>query len=83
MEDAQWHRGAGGGVFLIASIVRINLDIAHGLKTGDTQVHLSSGFTFLTGRQLSQARSTSKFRPRSSLASEASSVESRVERYER
>ena len=46
MEDAQWHRGAGAGVFLIASIVRINLDIARGIKTGDTHVHLSSGFTF-------------------------------------
>jgi Omp85 superfamily domain/Surface antigen variable number repeat len=46
MDDAAWHRGAGGGVFLIASIVRINLDVAHGLRTGDTHVHLSSGFTF-------------------------------------
>jgi surface antigen Omp85-like protein len=45
-DAVEWHRGAGGGVFLIASIVRINLDIAHGLKTGDTKVHLSSGFTF-------------------------------------
>jgi hypothetical protein len=43
---AVWHRGVGGGLFLIASIVRINLDVAHGLKTGDTRVHLSSGFTF-------------------------------------
>jgi hypothetical protein len=46
LEDAQWHRGAGAGVFLIASIVRINLDVARGIKTGDTHVHLSSGFTF-------------------------------------
>jgi hypothetical protein len=46
MDQAEWHRGAGGGLFLIASIVRINLDIAHGLKTGDTKIHLSSGFTF-------------------------------------
>ena len=46
LDQAEWHRGAGGGLFLIASIVRINLDIAHGLKTGDTKVHLSSGFTF-------------------------------------
>ena len=46
IEDAQWHRGAGAGVFLIASVVRINLDVARGLKTGDTRVHLSSGFTF-------------------------------------
>ena len=47
MEDAQWHRGAGAGVFLIASIVRINLDIARGINTGDTHVHLSSGFILI------------------------------------
>ena len=46
MEDAVWHRGAGAGLFLIASIVRINLDIARGLRNGGTHVHLSSGFTF-------------------------------------
>ena len=46
MDAARWHRGVGGGVFLLASIVRINLDIARGLKTGDTRVHLSTGFGF-------------------------------------
>jgi len=46
MEDAAWHRGAGAGLFLIASIVRINLDVARGFKDGGTHVHLSSGFTF-------------------------------------
>jgi hypothetical protein len=46
MQDATWHRGVGGGVFLIATIVRINLDVAHGLRDGDTRVHLSSGFAF-------------------------------------
>jgi hypothetical protein len=46
MQDAEWHRGAGAGLFLIASIVRINLDVARGLRNGDTHVHLSSGFTF-------------------------------------
>jgi hypothetical protein len=46
MADATWHRGVGGGVFLIATIVRINLDVAHGLRDGDTRVHLSSGFSF-------------------------------------
>jgi hemolysin activation/secretion protein len=46
MDAAEWQRGVGAGVFLIASIVRINLDVARGLKTGDTHVHLSSGFTF-------------------------------------
>jgi hypothetical protein len=45
-EDADWHRGVGAGVFLIATFVSINLDVARGLKTGDTRVHLSSGFTF-------------------------------------
>jgi surface antigen Omp85-like protein/POTRA domain-containing FtsQ-type protein len=46
LSDAPWRRGAGGGIFLIASIVRINLDVAYGIGTGDTHVHLSSGFTF-------------------------------------
>ena len=44
--DAEWRRGAGGGVFLIAPFARINLDVARGLRTGDTRMHLSSGFTF-------------------------------------
>jgi hypothetical protein len=46
MDDAEWHRGAGAGIFLIASIVRINVDVARGLKTGGTRVHVSSGFSF-------------------------------------
>ena len=46
MSDAPWHRGVGGGLFLIATVVRINLDVARGLKSGDTRVHLSSGFSF-------------------------------------
>jgi outer membrane protein assembly factor BamA len=46
MSDVGWHRGVGGGIFLIASVVRVNVDVAHGLQTGDTRVHLSSGFTF-------------------------------------
>jgi hypothetical protein len=36
----------GAGVFLIASVVRINLDVARGLQTGRTRIHLSSGFGF-------------------------------------
>jgi hypothetical protein len=46
LDDASWRQGAGGGIFLIAPLIKINLDVAHGLKTGDTRVHLSSGFTF-------------------------------------
>jgi outer membrane protein assembly factor BamA len=44
--SAEWHRGVGGGVFLIASVIRINVDVARGLRTGRTRMHLSSGFTF-------------------------------------
>ena len=43
----QWHRGVGAGVFLIASIVRINLDIARGLKTGHASASVV-GVYFLT-----------------------------------
>jgi hypothetical protein len=46
LSDADWHQGVGGGVFLIATVVTINVDIAHSLKNGDTRVHLSSGFSF-------------------------------------
>jgi hypothetical protein len=46
IDGADWHRGAGAGIFLIASIVRINVDVARGLKTGRTRLHVSSGFSF-------------------------------------
>lgn len=45
-DAAEWHRGVGAGLFLIASVFRINVDVAHGLKTGATRVHLSTGFAF-------------------------------------
>ena len=46
LTDAEWQRGAGAGVFLIASVFRLNLDVAHGLAGSKTRVHLSSGFSF-------------------------------------
>ena len=46
LEDAEWQRGAGAGLFLIASVFRLNLDVARGLDGGKTRVHLSSGFSF-------------------------------------
>jgi hypothetical protein len=46
LNEVKWRRGVGGGVYLIASVVRINLDVARGLDGGKTRVHLSSGFTF-------------------------------------
>jgi len=46
VQDTDWHRGVGGGVFIIAPLVKLNLDVAHGLKDGDTRVHFSAGFSF-------------------------------------
>ena len=46
LADAEWKRAAGGGLFLIASIVRLNLDVAHGFDEGRTRVHFSTGFVF-------------------------------------
>lgn len=43
---AKWRRGIGAGAFLIASIVKINLDLARGLDGGGTRLHLASGFAF-------------------------------------
>jgi hypothetical protein len=45
LQDAEWHRGAGGGIFLIAPLVRLNLDIAHGFS-GGTRVNIGTGFSF-------------------------------------
>jgi hypothetical protein len=44
--DARWHTGVGAGVFLIARLVKLNLDLAHGLQDGDTRLHLGAGFGF-------------------------------------
>jgi hypothetical protein len=46
LKDAEWQRGAGAGVFLIASVLRLNLDVARSLDGAGTHVHLSTGFVF-------------------------------------
>jgi hypothetical protein len=47
IEDAEWNQSAGAGLFFIASVVRINVDVARQLRDGgSTRVHLSSGFAF-------------------------------------
>jgi hypothetical protein len=46
LKDADWRRGAGGGIFIIAPMVSITLHVAHGLDGGGTRVHLASGFSF-------------------------------------
>jgi hypothetical protein len=45
LRDAEWHKGAGGGIFLIAPLVRLNLDVAHGFG-GGTRVNIGTGFSF-------------------------------------
>jgi hypothetical protein len=45
LKDAPWHRGAGAGLFLIAPLVQINLDVAHGFDAG-TRLSLATGFSF-------------------------------------
>ena len=46
LEDAEWRRGAGAGIFIIAPLVKINLDVAHGFDGGGTRVSLGTGFSF-------------------------------------
>jgi len=46
LSDAEWERGAGAGIFLIASVFTLNLDVARGLDHGSTRLHLSTGFAF-------------------------------------
>jgi hypothetical protein len=46
LEDAEWRRGAGAGIFIIAPLVKINLDVAHGFDGGGTRVALGTGFSF-------------------------------------
>ncbi|HEY0875198.1 MAG TPA: BamA/TamA family outer membrane protein [Vicinamibacterales bacterium] len=46
LDEARWERGAGAGLFLIASIVRLNLDVARALDGGGTRVHFATGFGF-------------------------------------
>jgi hypothetical protein len=45
LRETRWQRSTGAGLFLIASVVRLNLDIARARDHG-TRVHLSTGFTF-------------------------------------
>ena len=47
LEDAGWNKSAGAGLFLIASIFRLNVDVGRQLHDGGrTRIHLSSGFAF-------------------------------------
>ncbi|NKB89503.1 MAG: BamA/TamA family outer membrane protein [Acidobacteria bacterium] len=45
MGDQPFHHGVGGGVYLQAPLVRLNLDVGNNLE-GDTRVHVGLGFRF-------------------------------------
>jgi hypothetical protein len=46
LKDAAWRSGAGAGLFIIAPLVKINIDVAHGLNGGGTRLNIGSGFSF-------------------------------------
>jgi len=46
LKDAKWQQGAGAGLFLIAPLIKINFDIAHGFDGGGTRLNLGTGFSF-------------------------------------
>ena len=43
--DDDWKRGYGAGVFAIATVLQLRLDVAHG-SDGDTRAHFSLGLSF-------------------------------------
>jgi hypothetical protein len=45
LADHDWKRGYGAGLFAIATVFQIRLDVAHGQGSG-TRVHFSAGLTF-------------------------------------
>jgi outer membrane protein assembly factor BamA len=44
--DVEWERGAGAGIFMMAPLLKLNLDIARGRDGGGTRVHFGTGFGF-------------------------------------
>jgi outer membrane protein assembly factor BamA len=46
LRHAPMERGAGAGLFLVAAVVRLNLDVAHSLDGHGTRVQFGTGFTF-------------------------------------
>jgi outer membrane protein assembly factor BamA len=45
LADADWKQGYGAGVFAIATVFQLRLDVAHGQGRG-TRVHFSAGLSF-------------------------------------
>jgi len=44
-ENPDWKQGYGAGVFAIATVFQLRLDVAHGQGRG-TRVHFSAGLSF-------------------------------------
>jgi outer membrane protein assembly factor BamA len=45
LADQRWKHGYGAGLFTIATIFQLKLEVAHG-SDGDTRLHVGAGFTF-------------------------------------
>lgn len=45
LRDATFHQGIGGGVFLLATLFQLNLDVAYGIDN-KVRVHFTTGFQF-------------------------------------
>jgi outer membrane protein assembly factor BamA len=45
LRDARMHSGAGAGLFFVATVFQLNLDVARAFD-GGTRVHLMTGFSF-------------------------------------
>jgi outer membrane protein assembly factor BamA len=46
LRDAHMERGAGAGLFLVAAVVRLNLDVARSLDRHGTRIQFGTGFSF-------------------------------------
>jgi outer membrane protein assembly factor BamA len=46
LDEAPVHRSAGAGLFIVAPLVRLNLDVARSIDGRSTRVHFGTGFTF-------------------------------------
>ena len=45
LRDARMHSGAGAGLFFIATVFQLNVDVARAFD-GGTRVHVMTGFSF-------------------------------------
>jgi outer membrane protein assembly factor BamA len=45
LRDATFHRGFGGGVFMLATLLQLNFDVAYGIDN-KVRVHFMTGFSF-------------------------------------